>query len=114
MERIVSFCGIICSDCPAYVATQNDDQAERVRVAEMWSREFHADIRPEDICCDGCVGEGRKFNHCNACEFRKCGLEKQVENCAHCEDYSCPKLSAFHQHVPGLKENLDQIRQTLK
>lgn len=114
MEKIVSFCGIICSECPAYLATKADDEAERVRVAGMWSEQYHANIKPEDIYCDGCVGEGRKFSHCNECDFRLCGLEKQVETCAHCAEYSCEKLSAFHQHVPEFKKNLDEIRQTLK
>ena len=26
MDRMVAFCGVICSDCPAYLATQANDR----------------------------------------------------------------------------------------
>ena len=28
MDRIVAYCGLVCSDCPAYIATQANDAAQ--------------------------------------------------------------------------------------
>jgi hypothetical protein len=110
MDRIIAFCGLVCSECPAYIATQKDDDAERKNVAETWSKEFNADISFEDINCDGCISDERVFQHCNVCEIRLCGKEKGIPNCASCDIYVCEKLSKFFEVVPDAKEVLDGIR----
>jgi len=111
MARIISFCGLSCDECGAYVATVNDDDAKRAEVAEMWSKEFNGDIKPSDINCGGCPStEGPVFMHCKVCEIRKCGLARGVANCAHCDDYACEKLVAFFEMVPACRETLDGIR----
>jgi len=111
MDKIIGVCGLTCSDCPAYKATQSDDDAERKRVAEMWSKEYGAEIKPEDINCDGCtVLEGKHFGHCSQCEIRACGLGREVQNCAHCSEYACEKLGKFFEMVPAAKETLDGIK----
>ncbi len=113
MEKMIGICGIVCTECPAYLATQNDDDAERKRVAEMWSKEYNANLKPEDINCDGCISDGKHFGHCSVCEMRKCGLEKKVKNCAHCDLYACEKLTKFFEWVPDAKTRLDKINQNL-
>ena len=113
MTKMLGICGIICTECPAYLATQKDDDAERKRVAEMWSKEFNADIKPEDINCDGCISEGRHIAHCSECEIRKCGMERQVTNCAYCELYACEKLTKFFEWVPDARIHLDEINKNL-
>ncbi len=55
MDKMIAFCGIVCTECPAFLATQKDDHNERMKVAELWSKEFKAEIKPEDINCDGCL-----------------------------------------------------------
>lgn len=35
MDKMIAFCGIVCSECPAFVATQKDDDAKRKEVAEL-------------------------------------------------------------------------------
>ena len=55
MDKIIGVCGLTCTECPAYQATLKDDDKERKRVAEMWSKEYGAEIKPEDINCDGCT-----------------------------------------------------------
>ena len=110
MDRIISFCGLVCSECPAYIATQKDDDAERKAVADKWSKEFNADISFEDINCDGCISDERVFQHCNVCEIRLCGKEKGILNCAFCDTYACEKLSKFFEMVPDAKGVLDGIR----
>ena len=111
MEQIIAYCGLDCGQCPALGATLKDDDAERARVAEMWSKEFGADLKPDDINCDGCLADSdRLFSHCRVCEIRACSRERGLINCAVCDDYGCEKLTKFHDMVPEARENLDRIR----
>lgn len=115
MNKMIAFCGLICTECPAFLATQKDDDRKREKVAQQWSKWIGAEIKPEDINCDGCLTGTRLFSHCNNCEIRRCGLERSVKNCAHCESYACEKLNSFldAQGVPEAKKNLDEIRRGL-
>ena len=116
MNRMVAYCGIVCSECPALLATQEDDDAKRKKVAEAWSKQFNVDIKPEQVNCDGCPpSEGKRvFFYCNICEIRKCGQEKRVENCAYCDEYACEKLTSFFTNmVPEAKTTLEEIRKSL-
>jgi len=114
MDKMLAYCGINCTECPALIATQKDDDDERKKVAEQWSSQFHADIKAEDINCDGClVDSGRLFGHCLECEIRACCRDKNLENCAYCDDYACEKLKAILDYVPDAKKRLDEIRNNL-
>lgn len=111
MEKMIAYCGLNCFECLAYIATMKNDDTERAKVAELWSKEFNADIKPEDINCMGCISTtGPVFSYCNVCEIRKCGLEKKVLNCAYCDEYSCKKLNKFFEMTPSAKTTLDEIR----
>ncbi len=114
MERIIAFCGLTCSECPAYLATQHDSEEERQKVAESWSKQFDADIKSEDIHCDGCLpGVSRHFQHCFECDIRACGVVRGVDNCAFCQEYACEKLERFLALVPEAKTRLDEIHSAL-
>ena len=112
MDKMIAFCGLACSGCPARLATQKDDDAKRKEVAEAWSKQYNATIKPEDINCDGCMSQ-RLFFYCNICEIRKCGTEKRVENCAYCDEYACDKLTKFFAMAPAAKTALEEIRKSL-
>ena len=114
MAETIAYCGIVCTECPAYLATQRDSDEDRARVAETWSEEYNSDIKPEQINCDGCLpGHSRYFSHCAKCDIRACGMAKGVDNCAFCEDYACDKLVRFFGYVPVAKSKLDEIRAAL-
>ena len=115
MDKMIAYCGLVCTDCPAFIATQQDDQEALERVAAQWREEFNAeDITAEWCVCDGCLAfDGRLCGHCSECEIRACGIERKVLNCAHCDDYACEKLEKFFGFVPDAKKALDEIRQSL-
>ena len=114
MEKMIGFCGIVCTECPGFLATQKDDDEERRKVAELWSKQYNADIKPEDVNCDGCLSEsGRLIGHCKVCEVRKCGQDKSLKNCAYCDEYACEKLNKFFEMAPDAKTNLEAIRNNL-
>jgi len=111
MDQMIAYCGLDCGRCPALEATRKDDDAERAGVAEMWSKEFGADLTAADINCDGCTADSdRLFSHCRVCEIRACGRDRGLVSCATCDDYGCEKLTKFHDMVPEAKKNLEHIR----
>ncbi len=111
MEKMIAYCGIVCTECPGFIATQKDSDEGRKKVAEQWSKMFSAQIKPEDINCQGCKSTGDiHFNYCHVCEIRKCATQKDVRNCARCDDYSCEKLDKFFEIAPENRERLDAIR----
>jgi len=113
VEKMMAYCGLICTDCPPYIATQKNDDEERKKVVEMWSK-HDAALKIEDINCDGCLADSeRLFKYCGVCEVRKCGKEKKVANCAYCDDYACDKLTEFFKMAPEAKTRLDEIRKSL-
>jgi len=111
MNQITAICGLICSECGAFIATRNDNDEKRAEVARLWSKQYNTEISPADINCLGCTSDSDcLFNHCRVCEIRKCAKEKQVANCAYCDDYACEKLEAFFRMVPDAKKQLDGIK----
>ena len=115
MDRIVAYCGLVCTDCPAYTATQADDRTALEQVAAQWRKEYNApNITDESVICDGCLGsEGRHCSHCYQCDIRACGMERGILNCAYCDDYACEKIERFFGFVPAARATLDAIRQGL-
>ena len=114
-EELIAFCGINCLECPAYIAKRTDDIELREKTAKEWSGPEEP-IKPEEINCDGCITLDKVlFTHCNICKVRICGLEKGVQNCAHCNEYSCEKLEGLWNmfKMTELKEMLDSIRSDL-
>lgn len=112
MDRIIAYCGLVCSECPAYVATQANDRAALERVAAEWREAFNApEITADSIICDGCLGSngGRLSGYCSICEIRACGVERCVVNCAHCTDYACDKLGKFFGDASEARATLDEI-----
>ena len=114
MDKMIAYCGLVCTACPAYVATQADDRAALERVAAQWREEYNApDITVEFVICDGCLDGGRKCGHCFECEIRACGIERGVVNCAHCAEYACEKIEGFFGFAPDARAVLDEVRQSL-
>jgi hypothetical protein len=113
MDEMIAYCGIVCTECPAFIATQQNDDAKRKNVAEMWSKQYKMSVKPEDIDCDGCISGSKKLlNYCSICEIRKCGQDHGVKNCAYCDDYACEKLTRFHNMAPHAKASLEKIRKS--
>ena len=114
MLNNVAYCGIVCSECPTFLATQADDDSQRAEVAKQWSKLFNMEIQPKDINCDGCLSNsGKLFGHCQVCQIRNCAQEKDMANCAHCGEYACDKLSGIFSFMPDAKKTLDGIKAQL-
>jgi len=112
MATIIGACGLGCSSCHAYQATQAGDRAAMERVAAAWREEYKAPgITIEWIACDGCLASGvRKCGHCAECGIRSCAFGRGVANCAGCADYPCPQIAGFLAHVPEARRTLEDLR----
>lgn len=114
MSSMIGLCGINCSKCSAYLATQNNSYEDRVKVAEVWSKEFGDKVSAEDVICDGCTNNGRLSKYCGICKIRSCGTEKKLNSCANCSDFACEKLGSFIKNIPEAKANLELIQASFK
>ena len=94
MNKYIAYCGLDCESCEAHLATINDDNALREKVAREWSELNGIEITPEMINCDGCRIEGVKTPFCDSlCPIRQCALSKAVETCGNCIEMNiCKKL----------------------
>jgi hypothetical protein len=111
---MIAYCGLVCTGCPAYVATQAGDMEALQRVAAQWSEEFDAAIAAADCLCDGCTSSSQRLSsYCGECQVRACAIGRSVVTCAHCHDYGCDKITAFFNFAPGAKATLEEIRHTL-
>jgi len=114
-QLILAYCGLVCSECPYYLATQNNDQAKLQQIAEETREKFGLTVTAAECMCDGCIGEGRKISYCDTCAVRPCAIAHGVPTCAHCADYAtCATIGAFLEQVPEAKTRLDQIRLSLR
>ncbi|MCK5312926.1 MAG: DUF3795 domain-containing protein [Desulfobacteraceae bacterium] len=105
MSKMIAYCGLVCSTCPTFIATKNDDDTARKKTAIFYSEQFGFDLKPEDINCDGCLSDGGKLiGYCQACKIRKCCKEKNLESCVVCDDQPCEELSKFHDFSPVAKK----------
>jgi len=111
MKQMTAHCGLACHECDAFLATQQNDDEMKKEVARRWSGQFHMNINPAEVSCNGCRSDGECLSgYCRACEIRKCGREKNTANCAQCADYACEKLDKFLAMAPEAKKRLDEIR----
>ena len=110
MSSQIAYCGLDCGKCPAFIATQNDDDNARKKTAGYYHKQFGFDVKAEDINCDGCLTEGgRLFDYCMTCEIRKCCGEKDLDNCTQCDEKPCERLNRFHEFSPDAKISFEAL-----
>jgi hypothetical protein len=109
-DTLIACCGLVCTDCPAYRATQNSDRKLAEQTAKEWSAQFGVEVRVEHVWCDGCTEPGKKCAHCGECEIRTCALKRGFATCAECGDYPCKNLAAFFLMAPPARATLDALR----
>jgi hypothetical protein len=109
-EKMIACCGLICTDCPSFIATKAGDADKIAEIALQWSKEFKAEIQTESVWCDGCIVGGRKCGHCGECEVRACVMSKELENCGWCGELgSCDKIQGFFKLAAHAKPVIEEI-----
>jgi hypothetical protein len=109
MGTMISACGVICSDCPAYLAAAKGIDHQR-RIAAAWKRIYGLSETAGDISCGGCLGpDDQLFHTCRACKARRCCRAKGFNTCAECSFERCPALETAQSvwdEVPDLAATL--------
>ena len=91
MEKIIAKCGIRCDLCPAHEDKLTTDQ-DKEKMSQAFSEYYDYKLSPEDIKpCKGCnlLDKPPEGN----CSVFFCVKEKQIPNCAHCNEFPCKNIS---------------------
>jgi len=106
---MISACGVLCSDCPAYQG-QARGLEHQMRTVEAWIRIYNRPEAPEDIRCGGCLSpDDEVFYTSRTCQCRLCCRAKGLESCAGCPEEDCARLKeaqAVWDEVPALINTL--------
>ena len=111
---LIACCGLDCSQCEARLATINNDDTLREKVARQWAEWNHApEIKTEDINCTGCRIAGCKTYYCsNLCKIRLCVHSRHYSTCIECPVHpSCSILGEIVQNNPQVLDNLASLSQ---
>ena len=108
MKAFIAYCGLDCETCEARIATMNNDDELRKKVAKLWSEMNEAEITPEMIHCAGCRADGVKTPYCESlCPIRQCAVSRPVETCGSCSAMEkCEKVGAILSSSPEARRNL--------
>jgi hypothetical protein len=111
---MVAYCGLVCTECESYLATQKGDRPALEELARKAKTDFGVDTTADGCMCDGCLpNERTKDRLLLDGEIRACAVAKKVENCAHCAEYACEKLATFLTMATKAKPVLDAIHAAL-
>jgi hypothetical protein len=47
MQKMTAYCGLICTNCPTYLATQADDDDAREKTVALYEKQFGFKLKPE-------------------------------------------------------------------
>ncbi len=109
---MIGYCGLDCDQCGAFIATRNNDDALRIKVAGEWSKQYNAPIKPEHINCTGCQSAGIKTFYCDQlCEIRKCAMKRSVSTCAKCTEFSCSLVEEVLRNAPEARKTLEMLKE---
>ena len=112
MNDYIGYCGLDCEKCEARLATVNNDENLRKKVAELWSQLNGTEITPEMINCTGCRIEGPKYPYCESmCPIKQCALDRKHSTCADCSKMNlCEKLRSITDYAYQCRVNLLRIK----
>lgn len=115
MDEMIAYCGLVCTECEAYLATQTGDWNALEAMAAKARAEYGvADATAESVQCDGCLSTSNRLcGYCSVCEVRACASQRGLDNCAYCDEYGCGKIEAFFAMAPNARTTLDGIRARL-
>ena len=108
MNPMIACCGLNCETCEARLATIQNDDALRAKVAKLWSDLNGVEITPEMINCEGCRMDGVKTPYCDTmCLIRQCAIGKKMETCGDCaEIQTCEKAGMILEKNEEARRNL--------
>jgi len=105
MDRVVSACGVLCSECAAYRGRERGPEHQR-RAAAAWARIYAYPQDPANLACGGCASSDEEvFHSSRTCAARRCCRAKGFVTCAECSTRPCAaleKAQAVWDGVPAI------------
>ena len=109
MNRMMSVCGVMCSECPAYFGASKGIEHQQ-QVVEAWHRIYGLNETAANISCGGCLGSDERVFHTSIrCSARRCCQNKAFNNCAECPKKQCEDLEraqSVWDEVPQIGSSL--------
>ena len=109
--KMMSACGVMCSECPAYLAASKGLSFQQ-QVVEAWRRIYGLNETSANISCSGCLGpDGDLFHTSGRCKARLCCRSKLFNSCAECPKEGCEdleKAQSVWDEVPHIGSKLSQ------
>ena len=108
MKDFIAYCGLDCESCEARLATLNNDDELRRKVAKHWSELNGVNITPEMINCTGCRIAGAKTPYSDSlCPIRQCARKQNFTTCRDCTAWkTCDKLAKIIENSTEAQQNL--------
>lgn len=104
MTAIMSACGVLCSECPAYLGDERG-VVHQQRTAEAWLKIYDRPELSESISCGGCLSaDSEVFYTSIRCKARRCCRSKGLSSCAQCSVEGCPDLEKAQSVWDGVPE----------
>ena len=105
MEPIIAKCGFRCDLCPVYETNLKLDP-DKKKMCDAWNKYLGSSVEPDAITvCQGCQKGGGDPD----CAARKCAQEKNLDNCACCDDFDCDTLKSKMDLVENSVKDPDNI-----
>jgi hypothetical protein len=111
MEESIAYCGIVCTECPAFRGTRDNDVELLDRAAKVWQEHYDEELTADSIRCHGCKSQNGPLSAtCVSCKIRICAKDRGVESCALCDEFGCETLETILEVVPEAREKLEELR----
>jgi hypothetical protein len=109
MDEVMSACGVMCSECGAYLAAAKGLEYQQ-QVADAWRKIYGLDEATAHISCSGCLGPDEEVFHTSIrCTARRCCRSKGFKSCAECPKETCDYLEG----AQSVWDGVPQIASTL-
>ncbi len=97
-----AICGLFCSSCMIYLATQKNDTIKLQYFAEKLNTSV------DQVRCNGCRSDVLT-TYCKNCYMKKCSSEKMISFCSECDEYPCNYIKEFQKQMPHRVELFDSL-----
>ena len=109
-EKLLSCCGIICSECLAYEKNMKEE-SDFENLKDTWNKLFGFEVNRENTPCKGCSADSDIMKgYYNNCKIHSCVKEKGLANCKGCENVPCEALS---RNINEINASIEKMKKTM-
>ncbi len=104
---IIAACGLDCAECDIYRAKSEPDVMKGI--LDWLNRDVPDRCKPEDVHCDGCLGD-RSVHWSADCDILTCCVDaKEFKSCSECGELPCERLKKWSENGPRYTAALESL-----